>query len=162
MGLKRTRRYQAMSNQANATPSTDALGRETYLDVPMIGTYIRRNLIRPITASKREWNGDRSDWESWPIGRPGPFVSESVTRDLLRYFVAYEGTRFLLRGEPAFHVAEFSANGQGEAIYSRNHLVTSYSRPFPELFSNHVTESQLAGRLNLEVCIYVGVKMRKY
>jgi hypothetical protein len=102
-----------MPNQANATPSPD----DDIDNVPMIGTFLRRRLIHTTIVSKQEWNGDRSDWESWPIGRPGPFVSESVTLDLLRYFVALRKTLPELLGEaPPFHVAEFSADGQGWAI----------------------------------------------
>jgi hypothetical protein len=56
------------------------------------------------------------DWESWPTGRPGPFVSEVQIQQLMDNFrVADESRDESSRmEEKVFHVAEFSSTGHGE------------------------------------------------
>ena len=69
---------------------------------------------RPIT--KRRWNGDPMDWESWPTGRPGPFVPEYRMEEVMSAFESNNEDR----SEPSrtkeniLHIAEFSSCGQGE------------------------------------------------
>ena len=56
------------------------------------------------------------DWESWPTGRPGPIVPESQIQETMGVFDYYEQLRDgrSRTEEKVFHVAEFSATGQGE------------------------------------------------
>ena len=58
------------------------------------------------------WNGDPMDWESWPTGRPGPFVSEATMRAAMDQFQARGPTD---AKEKVFHIAEFSSTGRGES-----------------------------------------------
>jgi len=73
------------------------------------------DLPNPMTT-KREWNGDHMDWESWPTGRPGPFVSENLIQRAMLLSQAVNKAR----DEPSrteevvFHIAEFSSTGRGE------------------------------------------------
>jgi len=58
------------------------------------------------------------DWESWPTGRPGPFVSKGRMQEVRLLFQYYNGMR---NKEPqteernVIHIAEFFASGQGES-----------------------------------------------
>jgi len=45
------------------------------------------------TIIKHQWNGDPMDWESWPTGRPGPYVSEARMQQLMNDFQQYNGQR---------------------------------------------------------------------
>ena len=56
------------------------------------------------------------DWESWPAGRPGPFVSESRMEDVMTLFQRLNGERDeqSRTEEKVVHVAEFSSSGRGE------------------------------------------------
>ena len=62
-----------------------------------------------------ERNGDM-DWESWPTGRPGPFVSEARMAEVMDKFQYYNGQRTeqSRTTENVVHIAEFSSAGQGE------------------------------------------------
>jgi len=82
---------------------------------PVSGPPKSGDLPNPRTT-KREPNGDHMDWESWPAGRPGPFVSEGRIQHAMKYFQAFnrqrdERSRTV---EKVFHVAEFSSTGRGE------------------------------------------------
>ena len=67
-------------------------------------------------TTQRQWNGDPMDWESWPNGRPGPFVSEAQMRVAMARFRAADEERdeWSRTEEKIFHVAEFSSSGRGE------------------------------------------------
>ena len=73
------------------------------------------------TTKNHQWNGDPLDWESWPTGRPGPIVPESRIQETLGVFQFYEQFRDdrSRTEEKVFHVAEFSATGQGECDLSQ-------------------------------------------
>ena len=49
------------------------------------------------------------DWESWPTGRPGPFVSGAETQEAVDLFHSLESVRdeWSRTEEKVFHVAEF-------------------------------------------------------
>ena len=68
------------------------------------------------TATQQRWNGNPMDWESWPIGRPGPFVSEAARQEAMDMFQYLESERdeWSQTEEKVFHVAEFSSTGQSE------------------------------------------------
>ena len=71
--------------------------------------------IRNPTIIKNQWNGDPMDWESWPTGRPGPFVSEARMQEVMDAFQDYNEQR---NEQPhtngsVLHVAEFSSTGHG-------------------------------------------------
>ena len=72
--------------------------------------------IRNPTVVKNQWNGDPMDWESWPTGRPGPFVSEARMQEVMDEFQHYNGLRNeqSRTKESVLHVAEFSSSGHGE------------------------------------------------
>ena len=55
------------------------------------------------------------DWESWPIGRPGPVVSDTDMQEAMAKFRSQTpvGTE-----EKVFHVAEYSKSGQSESDHS--------------------------------------------
>ena len=68
----------------------------------------------PIT--KPQWNGDPMDWESWPTGRPGPFVPEYRMEEVMSEFESNHEER---NKQPPtkkgiLHIAEFSSSGRGE------------------------------------------------
>ena len=71
------------------------------------------------TINNQEWNGDPMDWESWPTGRPGPFLSESRKIQIKRAIQYYEQARIDIspteEEEKVFHLAEFSSTGRGES-----------------------------------------------
>ena len=60
------------------------------------------------------------DWESWPTGRPGPFVSEARMAEVMDEFQRYNGQRTeqSRTKENVVHIAEFSSAGQGESELS--------------------------------------------
>lgn len=68
------------------------------------------------TSIEYQWNGDPMDWESWPIGRPSPFVSEARMGELVDSFEDYNKGRagWSRTTEKVLHVAEFSSSGHGE------------------------------------------------
>ena len=61
-------------------------------------------------------NDDLLDWESWPIGRPGPFLSDALTQKAMDMFRDYDRMRpeWSRTEEKVVHVAEFSTSGRGE------------------------------------------------
>ena len=73
------------------------------------------DVLNPVVV-KQQWNGDPMNWESWPTGRPGPFVSESRIQEVKDTFQYLNG----LRDEQSrtkdhiLHIAEFSSSGRGE------------------------------------------------
>ena len=67
--------------------------------------------------AKHQWNGDRRDWESWPSGRPGPFVPEARMRRAMDEF-EYRNRKRDKRSrkeEKVFHITEFSSSGRGQS-----------------------------------------------
>ena len=68
------------------------------------------------TITKYQWNGDPMDWESWPTGRPGPFVSEDRMQEVKNLFKRYNGQRNeqSRTSDHILHIAEFSSSGRGE------------------------------------------------
>jgi len=66
--------------------------------------------------TERRWNGHPMDWESWPNGRPGPYVSEAKIRGAMSMFHAVDEERgeWSRTEEKIFHVAEFSSSGRRE------------------------------------------------
>ena len=56
------------------------------------------------------------DWESWPTGRPGPYVSEAKMQAVMNVFRIFEEGRNeeSRTKENVMHIAEFSSSGQGE------------------------------------------------
>jgi hypothetical protein len=65
--------------------------------------------------SPKEWNNDPMEWESWPSGRPGPYVSSTEIQRMKKAFLSYEKSRddWSRTKEDVFHIAEFSATGKG-------------------------------------------------
>ena len=94
------------------------------------------------TTNNHQWNGDPMDWESWPTGRPGPFVSESQIRDAMEALQISEQKRddMSRTEEKIFHVAEFSSTGRGTSDLSQLVRITIQV----EIFVGHVTEPELA------------------
>ncbi len=68
------------------------------------------------TITKPQSNGDPMDWESWPTGRPGPFVHEYRMQLLMDVFKHLNEARDeqSRTKEQVLHVAEFSSSGRGE------------------------------------------------
>ena len=62
------------------------------------------------------------DWESWPIGRPGPSVPERRWQEMMRAFQHFNAARDEQSRTKAnvVHVAEFSSSGRGEFDLSRS------------------------------------------
>ena len=62
------------------------------------------------------------DWESWPIDRPGPFVSRVAMQRAAHLFDAFDSDRneWSRTEEKVFHVAEFSSTSQSEFNHHRN------------------------------------------
>lgn len=62
-----------------------------------------------------EWNGDPMEWESWPSGRPGPYVPEPEMRVVMDHFRSFEEDRgeWSREKEKVFHIAEFSTTCGG-------------------------------------------------
>ena len=56
------------------------------------------------------------DWQSWPTGRPGPFVPDTAMRETMRTFHFFDLKRneWSRAEEKVFHIAEFSSTGQSE------------------------------------------------
>ena len=77
--------------------------------------FILGNIQNP-TIIKRQWNGDPMDWETWPTGRPGPFVSEARMQEVIGIFQRCEQERNEQSptNENIMHIAEFSLSGRGE------------------------------------------------
>jgi len=65
-----------------------------------------------------QWNGQPSDWASWPNGRPGPFISEDALKlySSLIGDVTTEAEMRMKTDELVFHVAEFTQSGKGETL----------------------------------------------
>ena len=76
---------------------------------------IRGDIPNPTTTQQR-WSGDPMDWESWPIGRPGPFVSEVAIGRAMKLFHHSESVRneWSRTEEKVFHISEFSSTGRSE------------------------------------------------
>ena len=76
--------------------------------------------IRNPAVVKHQWNGDPMDWESWPTGRPGPYVSEARMQVVMNMFRDFEEERNeeSRTKENVMHIAEFSSSGQGESELS--------------------------------------------
>ena len=104
----------ALPVDANAAQGDDAFWKFIRA-TPMWKTLVRRVLLRDANIPTRVWNGDPLDWESWPIGRPGPFVPESGIHDVLGRFQLPTNAHLEVEDVPVFHIAEFSTNGQGIA-----------------------------------------------
>ena len=68
------------------------------------------------TTTQQRWNGDPMDWESWPIGRAGPFISRAAMERATHLFDAFDSDRNerSRTEEKVFHVAEFSSTSQSE------------------------------------------------
>ena len=68
------------------------------------------------TTTQKPWNGDPMDWESWPIGRPGPLVSEAAMQLAMNEFHYFDSKRneWSRTEEKVFHVTEFSSTGRSE------------------------------------------------
>jgi hypothetical protein len=95
-------------------------------------------------VTTRQWDGDPMDWESWPTGRPGPFVLEAEMEKLmiLSSFLEQVRDEESRTEEKVFHIAEFSLFGQGEFhVHGSRSGLTNRIRP--ETFQGHVTESEL-------------------
>lgn len=71
--------------------------------------------------TKHQWNDDPMDWETWPTGRPGPFVSESRMKEVMVVFKRYNEKRNeqSRTKEHVLHIAEFSSSGRGEFDINR-------------------------------------------
>jgi hypothetical protein len=80
-----------------------------------------RDITNP-TIPKHQWNGDPMDWESWPTGRPGPFVSDTRMQDMMGKFQLLNEQRYEQSRTEAnvLHIAEFSLSGQGESDLYRS------------------------------------------
>ena len=76
---------------------------------------LRRDTTHSTTTHQR-WSGDPMDWESWPIDRPGPFVSRVAIERATHLFDAFDSDRNerSRTEEKVFHVAEFSSTSQSE------------------------------------------------
>ena len=74
------------------------------------------DVLNPM-VTEHQWNGDPMDWQSWPTGRPGPFVSDFRMQEVLGTFQAINEMRDeqSRTEEKVFHVAEFSSSCQGES-----------------------------------------------
>ena len=71
------------------------------------------------TRTKPQWNGDPMDWESWPTGRPGPFVSESKMQEVMnlsQYNNRRRGEQSRARGH-VLHIAEFLRLVRASSIF---------------------------------------------
>lgn len=68
------------------------------------------------TTTEHEWNGDLRHWESWPTGRPGPFVPRTALQLAINNFHFHDQRRTDLSRaeEKVFHLAEYSSSGRGE------------------------------------------------
>src|SRR5258706_6213205 len=68
------------------------------------------------TVTNPQWNGDPMEWESWPTGRPGPFVSESRMQDVMDALKRHNQSRneHSRTKNHVLHIAEFSSFGRGE------------------------------------------------
>ena len=56
------------------------------------------------------------DWESWPIGRPGPSVPKRRWQEIMHYFQEFNKARDeqSRTQKKVVHVAEFSSSGRSE------------------------------------------------
>jgi hypothetical protein len=65
-----------------------------------------------------QWNGQLSDWASWPIGRPGPFISDDAVKEFSSIIgdVTTEAEEGMKTDELVFHIAEFTQSGEGETL----------------------------------------------
>ena len=84
--------------------------------VPSLGRLPVQGDIPNPTVTQQRWNGNPMDCTSWPIGRPGPLVSEATMRDAMNTFHFFDSERdeWSRTQEKVFHVAEFSSTGRGE------------------------------------------------
>ena len=97
----------------NQYPGTEAEG-DHLVSIPGIA---QKTADIPNDAKAgNKWNGDPMDWESWPTGRPGPFVSEARMEVVMDLFQDYNGERNeqSRTEENVLHIAEFSSSGRGE------------------------------------------------
>jgi len=102
-------------------------------------------------STKRESNGDPTDFQSWPTGRLGPFVPYPAMQRTLGAFQLFEQRRDEMSRmeEKVFHVAEFSSTGQGESdVYHRE---SEYIIVCLEMFVGHITEPELATRFEVGI-----------
>jgi len=78
--------------------------------------------ITNLTIIKHQWNGDPMDWESWPTGRPGPYVCEAQMQEVMHEFQLLDGERNeqSRTKENVIHIAEFSSSGRGESELYRS------------------------------------------
>jgi len=76
------------------------------------------------TIIKHQWNGDPMDWESWPTGRPGPYVSEARMQEIMgvSQYLNRERNEQSRTKEHVIHIAEFSSSGRGESELYRSSL----------------------------------------
>jgi len=68
------------------------------------------------TIVKRQLNSGPMDWESWPTGRPGPYVCETQMQEVMNRYQRLNGQRNeqSRTKEHVIHMAEFSSSGRGE------------------------------------------------
>jgi hypothetical protein len=97
------------------TATSEVEGDHPPSSLPLEGTPRSEDNPNP-TTTKHQWNGDPMDWESWPTGRPGQFVSSAAIQRTVEVFQSFEQKRDELSRteEKVFHVAEFSSTGRGE------------------------------------------------
>jgi len=83
------------------------------------------------------------DWESWPTGRLGPFVSDARMKDAMHCFQSFDRQRtdWSRTEEQVFYITEFSRSGRGQ--FHRLSQVDLNKHFRLELFVGHVTEPQL-------------------
>jgi len=74
------------------------------------------------TIVKRQLNSGPMDWESWPTGRPGPYVCEAQMQRVMHEFQQLNGRRNeqSRTKEHVIHMAEFSSSGRGESEVYRS------------------------------------------
>ena len=105
---------------------------------------------REISQLQQRSYGHPMRWESWPTGRPGPFVSEVVLQQATNLFHSLDSKRNTWSRTEAkvFHIAEFSSTGRSEFNVYHNLVRMTIC---PEIFFGHVTEPELATRLEVSI-----------
>ena len=98
----------------STTTSTSEAEGDHLVSIPGIAQRIAD--IPNDAKTGNQWNGDPMDWESWPTGRPGPFVSEARMQVVMDLFQDCNGERNeqSRTEENVLHIAEFSSSGRGE------------------------------------------------
>jgi len=93
----------------------------------------------------------QQDWESWPKGRLGPFVSDTRMQDAMHCFQRFNGqrTKWSRTEEKVFYITEFSRSGRGQFLRLSQIDLNKHFRL--ELFVGHVTEPKLANRLKVSL-----------